>query len=308
MFTKALLASVAAAALLAALPAAAQSGPPAPPRLDDRFRNQAFHMAPDQALSDALMGGDGDLLLLQRTKLVAVHVSYARSGTDNAPLSPDDPIKDNYGVAEAGVEIGTAIAGHVRLSASAGVVSTQYSQLRALDYSAVTGAIGAQAHYAGVDLSLAWSPSAVYTSQNFHHLSLKQATSSAEISTSLRLGPVIIQPSAHYNRTLAHPSDYDNRAFGGRLTLVTRFKAKRPITLYLTGGYEQRLYDHYFPDLLGLDRKDKLTDVAVGARWQVTPALEISAQYACQRNRSTSDVSFYKAKSGMLGVSLSRRF
>ena len=307
MFTKALLASAALTALLAALPAAAQTGS-TPPRLDDRFRNQVYHMTPDQALSDALMGGNGDLLLLQRTKLVTVHVSYSRSGTDNAPLSPDDPVKDNYGVAEAGVEVGTVLADHVKVYASAGVVSTQYSQLRALDYSAVTGAVGAQAHYAGVDLSLAWSPSAVYTSQNFHHLSLKQATSSAEISTSLKLGPVIIQPSAHYNRTLAHPSDYDNRAFGGRLTLVTQFKTKRPITLYLTGGYEQRLYDHYFPDLLGLDRKDKLSDIAVGARWQVTPALEVSAQYSYQRNRSTSDVSFYKAKSGMVGVALSRRF
>lgn len=306
MFTKALLASAAVVALLAAMPAMAQSGPPS--RLDDRFRNQVFHMTPDQALSDALMGGNGDLLLLQRTRLVTVHASYSRSGTDNAPLSPDDPKKDNYGVAEAGIEAGTTIAGHVKVYASAGVVSTQYSQFRDLDYSAVTGAIGAQAHYAGIDLSLAWSPSAVYTSQNFHHLSLKQATTSAEISTSLRLGPVIIQPSAHYNRTLAHPSDYDNRAFGGRLTLITQFKTKRPITLYLTGGYEQRLYDHYFPDLLGLDRKDKLRDIAMGARWQVTPALELSAQYSYQRNRSTSDVSFYKAKSGMVGVTLSRRF
>jgi len=306
MFTKTLLALAVALSLLPA--AANAAGPQVPPRLDDRFRNQVLHMTPDQALSDALMSGSGDLLLLRRTKLFTVHASYSRNGTDNAPLSPDDPVKDNFGVAEAGIEAGTTLAGHVRVYAGASVVSTQYNHDPDLDYSALTGAVGAEAHYAGVNLNLAWSPAAIYGSQNFHHLSLRQATANAELSTTLRLGPVILQPSMHYSRTKAHPADYDNRAYGGRLTLVGQIALRRPVTLYLTGGYEHRIYDHYFPDLLGLERKDRLSDIAAGARWRVTPAIELGAQYSCQRNRSASDVNFYKARGGMVGLTLTHRF
>ncbi|MEI9905457.1 MAG: outer membrane beta-barrel protein [Asticcacaulis sp.] len=294
-------------AVLAAVPAHAQTAG-APNTLDDRFRNQVYHLSPEQKLSDALMSGQDDLILLRHTKLITVHAGYTRNVTSNAPLSPDEPKQDDYGVADAGIEAGTVIAGHVRVYANAGVVSTQYAQYEALNYSAVTAAVGAQAHYAGIDLDVAWSPSAVYGSQNFHHLSLRQARYSAQLSTTLKLGPVYLQPSIHYDRTRAHPADYDNSASGGRLSLVAPLKLRRPVTIYLSGGFEQRFYDHYFSDLLGVDRKDKLRDVAIGARWQVTPALEISAQVSYQKNRSTSDVSVYKARGGMVGVTLSRKF
>ncbi|MEI9905028.1 MAG: hypothetical protein WDN06_14485 [Asticcacaulis sp.] len=147
----------------------------APGKLDDRFRNQVYNLTPEQKLSDALMSGQGDLLLLRRTPLITVHAGYARNSTSNAPLSPDEPRKDTFGVADAGIEAATVIAGHVRVSAAASVVSTQYAQYGDLNYSAVTAAVGAQAHYAGMDLDLSWSPAAIYGSQNFKHLSLKQA-------------------------------------------------------------------------------------------------------------------------------------
>lgn len=306
-FLQRLLSSAGLLAVLAALPATAQTTGPGN-NLDDRFRNQVYHLSPEQKLSDALMSGQDDLLLLRRTPLFTAHAGYARSTTSNAPLSPDDPGKDGYGVADAGVEAATVIAGHVRVYANAGVVSAKYSQYGNLDYSAVTAGLGAQAHYAGVDLDLSWSPSAVYSSQNFHHLSLRQARYSAQLSTDLKLGPVVVQPSVHYDRTRAHPSDYDNSASGGRLTVVVPFKTRHPVTVFLSGGFEQRIYDHYFPDLLGVDRKDRLRDVAAGVRWQVTPALDLSAQYSYQKNRSTSDINFYKTRGGTVGVTLSRRF
>ncbi len=83
---------------------------------------------------------------------------------------------------------------------------------------------------------------------------------------------------------------------------------KRPVTIFLSGGFEQRIYDHYFPDLLGVDRKDKLRDLGLGARWQVTPSLELSAQYTWQKKPLDLRCQFLQGARRHGGRHLSRRF
>lgn len=67
-------------------PAFAQGAPP-PGNIDERVRQQ-FQQLSDRDRADALMTGDTDILLLQRTRLFSLTASSELSYTSNAALAP----------------------------------------------------------------------------------------------------------------------------------------------------------------------------------------------------------------------------
>lgn len=303
------LATAAAALLLIPLIpslALAQTAPP-PGAVDDRFRTQTSVVSPEKTAEEALLSGDGDLLLLRRTQHFSLHGSFSDSYTSNAFLSPMDPKSDKFTLSEFGLGASTRIAQKVTLFADVSALEARYSSYKSLDYSALTGVLGAAASLGRVDLELSYRPARIYEI-DFRHRQLTQNRLGLTASIPFKIGRLTLVPSVSVERVRSDPADYRNRAASGQLSATYPLSTKAPLLLFASGGYEYRSYNSYFPDLLGTKRDDRRLQVNAGVQWRPTTWANVSLSYAYQRNNSTSDVNSYRARSGLLGLSLQTQF
>lgn len=286
----------------AAVPALAQQT-----NIDDRFRRQTQEMT-ERERATALMTGDTDLILMRRTPLLTATGSFGASVTSNAFLSPDNVRSDAVFQAQAGLRIGTRIAGRFDVYAEAGVLGVRYARFASLDYGAFTGAVGAATRLGGFDLALDYRPSIV-TTRDYGKRQLTQHQFSTSLARPVQLGRVTLTPSVSGQRVEASPSDYRNWSMSADLSVTYPFAIRGvPAALFAAGGVERRLYDGYFTDLLGVKRKDWLTQASVGIVVQPTRWARVRAAYSFQRNRTTSDVNGYTAHSGAFTVGVAARF
>lgn len=297
----------AAIAAAGALAAGAQAQAPASKTIDDRFRTQLLRIAPDAAREEALLSGRDDIVLLRLTPLFTLHGSLTGSNTTNAFLGPADRKVDNFATADAGLRIGTRIAGRVDIFGDVSAIATRYAKFASLDYSALAGSIGASTNFGPVGIALTYQPSIVYD-RNFKRRQLTQHRMQLSASLPVRFRSFTIEPSARAERVLAKPGDYTNTAYGAALTISHSLGARLPFLLYASVGYEHRSYDHYFPDLVGVKRTDRRLEGSVGAQWRLAPGKDVSVQYSYTRNRSTSDVNAYRVGLGTIGLFFRARF
>lgn len=296
---------IAAAALVAASTASAQTAPP-PGNLDDRVREQIRPLT-ERDRTEAMLTGDTDLVLLRQTKLFALRGGVNLSLTDNALLSPTNRSTDLTVQASAGLRVGTRIGGMVDLFADASVSGVRYVENPGLGYSALTGAVGAAARLGPVDVSATYLPSIVY-SRDFGTRQITQHRFRGDASAPIAAGKFQIVPSASIERALSSPSDYRNWAYSADLTVSRALSNRVPVLAYAGVGYERREYDNYFFDFLGVDRRDDLLRAQAGIVWRPRAWADIRAGYSYARNKSTSDVNGYRAHSGTLGFSAQLRF
>lgn len=295
--------AVAALAALAAVPAFAQ----APGNIDDRFRIQSPPRT-ERERDEALVTGDTDLILLRRARLFTLTGSATVSATSNAFLAPTDSRSDLVFQGQASLRFGTRIGEAVDVYAEAGLLTVRYDQFGAQGYSAFTGAVGVAARTHGFDLSLAYQPS-IITSRDFGTRLLTQHQFSASAARPFQLGRLSVVPSIQGQRVESSPSDYRNWAAAADVTASLPFALGRvPAAAFATAGYERRWYDAYFPDLLGVDRSDKLLRAGAGFVLQPAPWANVRLAYQFARNRSTSDVNGYRAHSGLVAITAGLRF
>lgn len=293
--------------LAAALPgiARAQAAPPAG-NLDDRVREQI--RPPSEAdREDAMLTGDTDLVLLRRTRLFSVTGGLSATGTDNAFLAPTGRKWDALFQANAGIRVGTRIAGKFDLFAAAGVSGVRYAENPSLDYSALTGAVGVAVSLKPIDIALTYQPSLVY-SRDFGDRKITQHRLRADVSAPFAWKGFQIAPSVAVERALSKPKDYESWAYSAELGVSRPLSRKLPLLAYASLGYERRDYDNYFFDFLGVARKDDQFRASAGIVWRPNRWADIRASYSFSKNWSTSDVNRYRAHSGTIGISAAFRF
>ena len=274
--------------------------------LEQRFRAATTAITRAQEAQDALLTGHEDVVLLRPTPLFNLHGTLNGQVTSNAFLDDTVTRADSFATLSAGLGASTTIAERVEVFADAGVVLTRYGQYSSLDYSALTAALGARTRWHGVWLSLSYAPSVVYD-RGFGSRQLTQHRLQLAASTSFRAGPLIVQPGVFVEQVWSSPSAYENWAVGGGVSVQAPVHVLRA-RAFATASYQHRDYLHYFPGLLGTDRRDELLDVAAGLSWRVSAWADVTVQYDWRRNWSTSDVNRYQASTGALGVALRRSF
>jgi hypothetical protein len=284
--------------------ATAQTAPPS--NVDDRFRAQVQPVT-EADRQNALLTGDTDIILLRKTKLFTLSGGITGNYSSNAALSPDTPKADASLQAQVGLRIGTRIGGRVDVFADIGVVGVRYAKYVALDYSALNAAVGAQMTVKGFDLAAVYQPSMIFD-RSFSKRQLTQHRFRVSLSRRFKLGPLYVDPSLSAERVIAHPGDYSNWAGGGDVSVTLPLSKRRPISLYATGGYERRAYDSYFPDLVGVKRKDDHWNGGIGLSYSLGRWGGVNLGYSYGQNFSTSDVNVYHAHSGALSISARVRF
>lgn len=278
-----------------------------PENNDDRFRTQYQDNLKDIATEEALLSGDTDIVLLRKTKLFTPHGSASRLYTSNASLSPSNPVDDQLDQMDFGLLVSTRIDQRVTVFADISALSVRYAWNSGLNYSALTGVLGAKTNFGLIGAALSYRPTKIYDG-DFGVWKLTQHRLIASVSMPLRWKQLLIEPSVDIERVLTTPSDYQNRSSSARLAVSLPLSKTLPVEAFASGEVERRKYDSYFPDLLGTDRLDKRMDASVGLRWHAASWANATLQYSRQRNKSTSDVNGYRATSGLLGLSAQLRF
>jgi hypothetical protein len=279
----------------------------APNSVVERFRTQTTAITRQAAADEAMLSGDSDLILLRRTQLITVHGSVSGSFTSNAFLSPTDSKADGLALLDAGIRVATRIGDRVDVFADVGVLGVRYRRYGSLDYSALTGQVGAQASFGRLGVEVSYQPSIIYD-RGFSKRQLTQHRFQVWVSSPFRFKALTIEPSASVERVLSSPSDYRNWAGSAQLAVSYPLSHRTPLMAFATGGYEHRDYDSYFPDLVGVRRTDNKLEASVGVQWRPRPWASVALQYSWQHNRSTSDVNGYTAHSGLVGLSGQFRF
>jgi hypothetical protein len=274
--------------------------------IEDRTRQQV-RLPTEEEREEALLTGDTDIVLTRRTRLFTVHGDVETVLTNNAYLVETAPVTDSYAQAQVGLGFGTRIGGTVDVLADASLIRVAYSDETALDYAAFAGLLGARASIGSVQISATWQPVVVFD-RDFQDRQLTTHRLGLSVSIPHRLGPALIEPSLHLERTIADPADYDAWSVGTNLALGVPLSQRLPLLGYASAGYERREFDSYFPGLVGLDRKDDSISASLGVVWRPRAWGELRLAYAFQRNWSTSDVNRYQAHSGRLGLSARIRF
>lgn len=295
------------AAIVAAVPAFAQTPPTAPANnIDDRVRQQA-RILTEREREEAMLTGDTDIVLTRRTRLFSVNGSIDVSGTSNAFLSPTGRVSDAFGQANVSLGFGTRLGGKVDVFASVGVLGVRYFQFKALDYNALTGLVGARTNFGRLAVTATYQPSIVLT-RDFGRRQLTSHRLKLSASLPFRIRNLTIEPVIAAERTLSSPSDY--RAWSGTagVTFSAPLSQTAPLLAYVSAQYERRSFDGYFPDLVGVRRLDDGWSAGAGVVWRPRQWGEVRASYSFQRVYSTSDVNGYFAHSGTLGISASLKF
>ena len=288
--------------LVAVAPVRAQTAPGS--NIDDRFRLQTLPR-PEAERSEAIMTGDADIVLLRRTRLFTLHGSATANYSSNAALSPTTRNADAFFQIEAGVRVGTRLGGRVDVFADLGAVGVRYAKYAALDYSALTGLVGAATQLGPFEASAAYQPSIVYE-RNFNQRQLTQHRFRFNGSLPVTWRKLSIAPSLGIERVLSTPRDYRNTALSADLSLSTPIGQR--VIAFASLGYEQRRYDSYFPDLVGVKRRDRRFDASLGVVYRPARWATLRASYSFSHNVSTSDVNGYVAHMGAIGVSAELRF
>jgi len=291
-------------ALASAIPAAAQTAPSG--NIEERVRRQVTPPSERERV-DALMTGDTDLLLLQKTKLFNLHASADFTTTSNAFLSPSNAVPDSFAQSQIGLGMATRIAGKVNVFADVGVVAVRYFNNGSLGYNALTGVAGVSAPLGPVVVGAIYQASIVYT-PDFKDRQLTSHRFRLTASVPFRVQGITVEPMIYGERAIAHPSDYMAWSGGGSITLSAPLSRTKPILAFGSVGYDHRDFDRYFPDLLGVDRRDDGVNGQIGLIWRPVNWGEVRASYSFGYNHSTSDVNGYNAHSGIIGVSAARRF
>lgn len=292
---------------LLVVPAMAQSVSPVQANLDVRARARALLISPETAARDALLSGRNDIVLLAKPALFTVSASIDTTHSSNAFMRPEDDVADTATNSDLGVQIGTRIASRFDVSASLVVSNQTYSKYSELDYNSVQASLGVAARLKGFEIDLRVSPSRIYDSK-FKQVQLTQQQSQVTVAYPLQLKGVNIVPSIFASRSNSNPVDYNNTAYGIDISAARRLSTSWPLTAFVSVGYQQRAYDAYFPDLLGVERTDKLTRASIGFEFDVGKVGAIGVQYSVQDNQSTSDVNGFKATNGGLSLRLRHRF
>jgi len=305
MSIKPLLRAGAAVAVLAiAAPAFAHSAPGN--NIDARVRQQLAQPS-EQERETALLSGDTDILLTKPTKLFNLHGSVDLSATSNAFLTEHHARSDGITQIQVGVGMGTRIGGKVDVFADLSLLTARYFKHDKLDYSAVTGVIGARTRLGRLNLTASYQPAVVFTGDfGRHQLTTHRFRLSASLPFSIKR--LQVEPRIGGERVLAHPGDYTAWAGTVGVTLLLPLSKTAPVYGYATANYERRSFDHYFPDLVGVKRKDDAVSAGIGVVWRPKAWGDVRASYTFQKAYSTSDVNRYLSHSGGLGLSAVLKF
>lgn len=291
------------AALIGASPVLAQ---PAPGNIDDRVRQQV-HLPDEAERTAALMTGDTDIILLRHTPLFTAHATLDVTETSNAALSPDSRTADTIAQLNAGIRIGTTIAGKFDVFADLGLVGARYAKRPDLGYNALVGALGVSARLRPVTVSMTYQPSVVFD-RNFADRQLTQHRFRLDAATPFSLAGLQIAPAVSLERSIADPSDYSSWAWAAEVRATRAMSRRRPLFVTASAGFERRRYDGYFTDLLGVSRRDDTVRAGIDVVWRPRPWAEVRAGYDYAWSRSTSDVNGYMSHSGSLGLGGAIRF
>ena len=275
--------------------------------IDSRVRKSIPKLFDADAATEALLTGNGDLILLQKTKRISLSFGLTHGETSNARLSPEDMASDHMTSANIGLTASTRLAKRVDLYAQLGVAQERYARLKELNYGALTSAIGANSHWGPFQFGLAYQPSVIFD-DHFKKRKLTQARLSGDLSMQRRIKSVYLIGNLSLDRTTADPKDYNSRGIGLNLNGVAPLTKSPPSSVFLTLGYETRWYDDYFSGLVGSKRTDRRTHGTIGFKVKLTPSVDAVAQLSYARNHSTSDVNRYHAHSGLVGLSLMKAF
>jgi hypothetical protein len=274
--------------------------------IDDRVRQQSRILS-EREREEAMMTGDTDILLTRRTKLFNLHGLFGADNTSNAFLTPFDARTDVFGQAQIGLSFGTKIANKIDVFADLSANTVHYSKYAELDYSALTGVIGARTDIGPVSLNATYQPAVVFD-REFRKRQLTSHRTRISAALPFNIKKLNIEPSISIERTLSNPTDYRAWSGGAGVTFSAPISRKIPLFAFASVNYEKRDFDSYFPDLVGVRRIDDNWSGGVGLVWQLRNGGEVRASYNYGRNSSTSDVNIYRAKTGTIGISAAFRF
>jgi hypothetical protein len=299
-----LAASAAVAVATLAGPAFAQAAPGN--NIDSRVRQQLAQPS-EREQETALLTGDTDILLTRPVKLFNLHASVDVSATSNAFLAPHHARSDGIAQVQLGIGAGTRIGGKVDVFADFSLLSAHYFKHDGLNYGAIVGTVGARTRLGRVNLTASYQPSAVFD-QDFGRRLLTTHRFRLTASLPFSIKRLQVEPSIGGERAIAHPGDYSAWAATAGVTMLLPLSKKAPVYGYATANYELRSFVHYFPDLVGVHRRDNVVTAGVGVVWRPKAWGEVRASYTFQKAYSTSDVNRYRNHSGGLGLSATLRF
>jgi hypothetical protein len=294
--------------LVLAVPSAnAQGAVPSEQNLDSRIRATAPIFALGQKPEEAMLSGNGDLVLLRRAKLFNFQASLTAATTDNAFLGSEELQQADYGVMSLGV--GGQLALGDRTLVTLGIDSTlaRYKELSDLDYSAASLNVGIATRRVGLDWRAVYQASAVYDA-SFGEKKLSQQRLQVSVGKGVTWRGFQLSGQIHAERIEADPEDYNNTAYGAKITVERALPFMKNLSIYTQVQVDKRDYDGFFVDLVGSSRSDDKTAASIGISWSPRRNLSIGLGYDWQKNRSTSDVNRYTAGSGSLGLSGRMRF
>ncbi len=275
--------------------------------IDERFRSTAPEFALPAAPGEAILTGEGDLVLLRRARRSSVHGSLDAAYTDNAFLADSATERDSYAVFDLGVSTSAALGTRALAYASLGTTLARYVDFDQLDYSAATLNLGLQALRLGLDWRLNYQFAEVYDA-SFGDRQLTQHRPSLQVGRAMRGKRLELGAYVNLERVSANPREYDNWAAGLQLAASGALPRPRNATAYAMVQYQRREYDGFFPGLVGTDRSDDRVGATLGVSWRSRNGLQLNAGYSWQRNHSTSDVNRYTSGSGSLGIGTRWRF
>ena len=285
----------------------AQEALPAEAGIDERFRSTAPEFVLPAAPGEAILTGEGDLVLLRRARRSSVYASLDFAHTDNAFLADTAAERDSYAVLDLGLATSVALGPRMLAYASLGTTLARYADFNQLDYSAATLNLGLQTLRLGLDWRLNYQLAGVYDA-SFGDRQLRQHRPSLQVGRAFRAQRMELGAWFSVERVSANPGEYDNWAAGLQLTASCALARPRNSTAYAMVQYQRREYDAFFPGLVGADRVDDRVGASLGFSWRSRKGLELNAGYSWQKNRSSSDVNRYSSGSGNLGIGTRWRF
>lgn len=314
-----------ALALLGLAVAGTAAGQTAPPPAPERTVGERFDAAVGGAAStrdglSALVTGYEDLILLQKRRFFTAWASVSPQYTSNAALTPDEE-SDFFAVASAGLRAETVLADTVNVHAEAGVLSSRYQDLDELDYSALTGSLGADRDFATplgrVNVGADWSPAWLFSrgfgdkKQTRHRLSattrlVKGLAEFKGLADSEFASQALLVPSITVERLLTDPSDYEYT--GASIDISLLWRPSRVVQYGAAVGAYVRDYDDYFEGIVGDSRRDDGLRAVLFLQWTPVEHLAVNVGADYTTNNSSSDVNEYDSWSFSPGATIDWRF
>ena len=259
------------------------------------------------ASDESNLTGENDLVILRKPQHFTLTADFERSQSSNAALSPDDPQFAFSNSLALGAGAQTVIAKKYRVYGQINVQNMRYQGVRDLDYNALMGNFGVTLPIGKARLDIAYQPLSVFDAA-FKKRQLTQHRYSAVLGHGFAYKQWQLFPTLRVERVLSTPSDYNSTAQAFSLMIARSIKTKLPSLVYVNHNYERRLYDHYFESFVGTKRNDNRHETSIGLRVTLNRSTNLRMDYSWTRNKSTSDVNAYKARSGVIGIGLEKAF